>query len=81
MNIDPNEPINPARYIDRMGVDQFQPTFGLTKREYFAGLFMQSWITHHGARGDYSFSKVRCAVDSIACADALIEELGKVDNE
>ncbi len=46
-------------------------SFGLTKREYFAAMAMQSILT-------YSKNHIsRIASDSIAAADALINELNK----
>ena len=48
---------------------------GLTKREMFAMHFMQAWIQHHGAAGDYGFSKGGAAESAIECADALLEKL------
>ena len=55
--------------------EQSKPAFGLTKREMFAMHFMQAWIQHHGAAGDYGFSKECAAESAIECADALLEKL------
>jgi hypothetical protein len=53
----------------------YAPTYehGLTKREYFAGLAMQGWIScqHDGFTGD-EFS---IATRAVRCADALLAEL------
>ncbi len=48
---------------------------GLTKREHFAGLAMQAWINHHGAKGGYSYNDVEMAESAIHSADALLKEL------
>jgi len=49
--------------------------YGLTKRQYFAGLAMQGWIAcqHEGFQGD-EFS---IAARAVRCADVLLEELYK----
>ena len=52
-------------------------TLGLTKREYFAGLMMQAEKIHHGASGGYGFNPKEAVKSAVACADALIIELGK----
>lgn len=52
-------------------------SWGLTKREYFAGLAMQAWIQHHGSRGDYGYSDAEMAKTSKSSADALLKELDK----
>jgi hypothetical protein len=46
---------------------------GLTKREYFAGLAMQGWIScqHDGFTGD----EFTIATRAVRCADALLAEL------
>lgn len=47
-------------------------SFGLTKREYFAALAMQSFCsTYNGSRLEI------LAKDAVNAADALIEELNK----
>jgi hypothetical protein len=73
-----NEPINPCEIQGKQGFAD-RPTipnrevYGLTKREYFAGLAMQGWIScqHDGFTGD-EFS---IATRAVRCADALLAEL------
>lgn len=49
---------------------------GLTKREHFAGLAMQAWISaDHVGNAGYPFEEM--ANRAIDCADALIAELNK----
>lgn len=49
--------------------------FGLTKREYFAGLVMQGIVVNAGRNG-YSFSgKEEIVKDSVKIADELLSEL------
>ena len=60
--------------------DALKAAGGLTKREYFAGLAMQSILvsfdTHlRAVHSDHH--KVVCAEKSIAFADALLKELEK----
>ena len=67
----PNEPINPIESVHRTEI-----TYGLTKREYFAAMAMQGYITN----GPSSISTTKLiAHASIEYADALIEALGKDD--
>ena len=49
--------------------------YGLTKRQYFAGLAMQGWIScqHDGFTGD----EQSVASRAVKYADALLEELSK----
>ena len=49
--------------------DAFSPQSGLSKREYFAGLFMQS-LLH-----EYSPNRLGLAQEAVKCADTLMEEL------
>lgn len=51
-------------------------THGLTKREYFAGLAMQSQIQDHLATGIRP-SPEAAAMMAVRCADALIAELNR----
>ncbi len=49
---------------------------GLTKREYFAAIAMQGWISTES--NEYTFDDAKALVrTSVAYADALIEELNK----
>jgi hypothetical protein len=48
---------------------------GLTKREYFAGLAMQGWMSSNGNPLDHYIPKM--AAECVAYADALLEELAK----
>ena len=47
--------------------------YGLTKREYFAGLAMQGWCGNQHREG----TSVQYAIAAVAAADALIAELNK----
>jgi hypothetical protein len=51
---------------------------GLTKREYFAGqaLFAHLWV-NQGHNHENPKLAENIAMDAVACADALIKELGK----
>ena len=44
---------------------------GLTKREHFAGIFMQALLIHHGRSADAG----NCAHDAIEYTNALLEAL------
>ncbi len=58
---------NDAAYPNNM-----KPDYGLSKREYFAAMAMQ------GLCADSSMTKSQSIASlSVACADALIEELNK----
>lgn len=46
----------------------FMPSGGLTKREYFAGLAMQAFVSYH-------LSPKECVQMAVACADLLLSEL------
>ena len=49
---------------------------GLTKREYFAGLAMQGLLSAIGSTEfEYEFQHENLAMDAVASADALLEEL------
>lgn len=49
----------------------FDPDFGLTKREYFAGLLMQALSTKEGVY----YSPAQAAEIAVTRADALISRL------
>ena len=68
-------PAIPCQPLGQDGMPSWEMTYGLTKREMFAMHFMQAWIQHHGASGDYGFSKDGAAESAIECADALLEKL------
>lgn len=70
MKTDPNEPIMPHTQWANV------PTYGLTKREYFAALAMQGYIAGVRASGDGINIKELCA-SATWIADALINELNK----
>ena len=69
--------------FDRGGIRAFNPSGGLTIREYFAGLAMQGFIESSAAACDESDPdfdpKVPAviAADAVRCADALLAELAK----
>ena len=67
METKPNEPINLVEY------NNYKST-GLTKREYFAAMVMQSIIQNKDGLDIKIERIVESAVDT---ADALIEELNK----
>lgn len=54
-------------------IDGIKPEYGLTKREYFAGLAMQGILA--GAFGQGTTGQ--CVELSVEYADALLEELAK----
>ena len=63
-----------AFYTDEYGIDA--PQEGLTKREYFAALAMQGFLScnaHDSIEDDVKYS--------VKCADALIEELNKTKDK
>ena len=49
-----------------------EPNFGLTKREYFAGLAMQGLLANPTGYNIVSW-KEKVSVDSVAMADALLK--------
>lgn len=58
--------------------DGFCQSAGLTKREYFAGLAMQAYLSGVLADGkSFSPSDEEVAQESVAYADALLKELEK----
>jgi len=61
----PDEPIQPIEYSDNY-------SNGLTKREYFAAMAMQGFITKYGV--DFQEEQIKQA---IFVADIFIEELNK----
>jgi hypothetical protein len=50
-------------------------SYGLTKREYFAAMVMQGWITRNGIPFQRNVTKM--TEECVVCADALLEELCK----
>jgi hypothetical protein len=50
---------------------------GLTKREYFAGLAMQAYVSNYfgGSEGDIEY----CVKKSVKTADALLAELDRIN--
>ena len=65
METDKNEPIVPHKEWANT------PTYGLTKREYFAAKAMQGLCSDH----EYKISDI--AASAVKIADALINELNK----
>lgn len=56
--------------------------YGLTKREYFAALAMHGFITaHKKLNGSTCSTQEDYAKAAIICADMLIEQLNKKENE
>lgn len=51
--------------------------YGLTKREYFAGLAMQGWIANQ--QDGYTLHPETIAMRSAQCADALLVELEQTE--
>ena len=66
-----DKPINPLLDLneDKSGL------WGLTKREYFAGLAMQVYINNHHSEEDYTVQFV--AKCSVKIADELLKQLDK----
>ncbi len=69
-----------TEYISISPVPRYSITHfgGLTKREYFAALAMQGYIS--GTSGVEALSAIHSSNycrDAVACADALITELNK----
>jgi hypothetical protein len=64
-----NEPAFPIPASD----GSYEAAAGLTKREYFAAMAMQSILRNNAQCGDW----VALAKDSVSAADALIAELNK----
>lgn len=84
MKTDPNEPINPDVSISEVignpkytkEIFRHQAKGGLTKREHFAGLAMQGYISaDYTANSGMPFDSM--ALWSVKMADALIAELNR----
>lgn len=83
MKNEPAYPVLDADPFERRPAEQF---FGLTKREYFAGLALQATISNHEwleslivvgkSRGDGT-AKVVCD-SSVEFADSLLEALNEI---
>jgi len=78
--MNPNEPAFPVTYEGGTRSDEFGKTTpiivtttGLTKREYFAAMAMQSLISIRGTL----YSSKDEVLESIRMADLLIQELSK----
>jgi hypothetical protein len=73
-----NQPANSEMYFSENGEASDYCTFkvhtnsGLTKREYFASMAMQGIIAEHNY-----FTHDHVAVNAVAYADALLDELSK----
>lgn len=72
----PAMPINTMKSVGELSVATNEH-MGLSKREYFAAMFMAAWINHHGSAGGYDYSSQAAAKSAIDDADALLEELSK----
>jgi hypothetical protein len=72
-----NEPAFPIEetHWDEHGSEYPQINFGLTKREYFAGLFVQAQVSNTGLRPDITNEEL--AEAAVHMADALLKELEK----
>ena len=66
-----DRPVNPI--TDETTISQM----GLTKREYFAGLALQSFIIAKGKYGLYDESRTHLCQDSVKIADELLNQLEK----
>lgn len=78
----PNSPAFPLRGTDDLAGNPSKWTWlGLTKREYFAGLAMQGFITMPSADKNATFdghaTGEKIAFLSVQMADALLAELNK----
>ena len=62
MKTNPNDPSAPAPHQSQDGTIQHDVYLGLTKREYFAGLAMQSFITSTIIRKKTLFSKMKILI-------------------
>jgi hypothetical protein len=74
-----NEPAMPAKvdeYDNFLG-DITTNTTGLTIRQKFAAMAMQGILSSCDPDNNPFISPVDCAVQSVKCADALINELNK----
>lgn len=78
------QPINPTPYQNQDGTIQHDVYFGLTKREYFAGLAMQGLMasmTEMRANGNsvniHSGMCENLAIECVDMADALLDALSK----
>ena len=52
-----------------------QGSFGLTKREYFAGLAMQGMLANNSIMTATQFDRKSLAEDAVWCADELLKQL------
>ena len=71
MNTEPNEPINGDAHCPNPKFNYF--SYGLTKREYFAVMALQS--VHINSSTNISFEDI--ASESVKLADALIKALNQ----
>lgn len=73
-----NEPINPILELNSQG--QLEDTsYGLTKREYFAGLAMQGLCSACDEEGVWSHDAKIVAGAAVKYADALLAELERTN--
>ena len=70
-----NDPINPSPEW----VSTENREHGLTKREYFAGLAMQSLLAHYLSENVTEWDMKTYAVESVALDDAIIAELNSAE--
>lgn len=79
MKTNPNDSAFATQSVyDEMGQNQEQGSYGLTKREYFAAMAMQG-ICANPTTEIKPYGK-EIAVEAVLIADALIEQLNKIDN-
>ena len=77
-----DQPICPVPYVNRDGTIQHDVYFGLTKREYFAGLAMQGLLSNPEWMKEYKGEKYLMQSDIVAevavkSADVLLNQLSK----
>jgi hypothetical protein len=84
MKTNPNDPINSRPYshderpsggYEGYRPETFQAFTGLTKREYFAALAMEGYLSSY--TGSEISKPENMAIRAVAYADALINELNK----
>jgi hypothetical protein len=76
----PHQPINPMPHQNTDGTIQHDVYFGLTKREYFAGLAMQALISNPEIQRPRQNDNLESDLESfsqiaIEYADSLLKEL------
>lgn len=74
---EPAFPTKPETFSRSMGRVEQNNYIGLTKREYFAGLAMQSLLQGSATEILLGRTGVTFSDHAVRCADALLAELGK----